>query len=501
MPLATLVLTAAAHAQSVLAPDQAERFARVSFPEFLELLALPSDAANAADIQRNAAWLEAAFRKRGFTTRPLANDGKPLVYAELPAVAGRKTVLFYMHFDAQPVYRNEWKTDPWQPVLKARTPAGEWAPIPIERLQQPPLDPEWRVFARASADDKGPIVMFLAALDALAAAGQSPSVNIKLLLDSEEEKGSPRLHLVLREHEALLKSDGMVVHDGAMPVGNGPGVSFGNRGSVAIDLTVFGATAASHSGTYGNVVPNPALHLAALLASMKDAEGKVLVPGYYERVQISDEERRLMAAQAPPPGSLEKRFGIARLDRVAANPVEAVQYPSLDILGFKAGDTGPTAANAIPASAIATLNLRTVPETPPDLLFDLLRRHVEQQGYHLTKDAAPSADERARYPLLASMRMMAFPSTSTAARTGMGSALAAWVVKGVTAPRGIAPDLSRMGGSTLPMSGVVDVLKTSYVIVPLVNADDNQHTFDENLRLGNYVEGVRTIHALLTTPF
>ena len=83
----------------------------------------------------------------------------------------------------------------------------------------------------------------------------------------------------------------------------------------------------------------------------------------------------------------------------------------------------------------------------------------------------------------------------------MNSALGAWVVKGVTAPRGIAPDLSRMGGSTLPMSGVVDVLKTSYVIVPLVNADNNQHAFDENLRLGNYLEGVRTIHALLTTPF
>jgi acetylornithine deacetylase/succinyl-diaminopimelate desuccinylase-like protein len=171
MPLATLLLMAAAHAQSLLAPDQAERFARASFPEFLELLALPSDAANPADIQRNAAWLETAFRKRGFTTRPLAKDGKPLVYAELPAVAGRKTVLFYMHFDAQPVYRNEWKVDPWQPCQGAHC-GRRGAPIPTERLQRPALDPRMAFFARASADDKGPIVMFLAAVDAFAARAE-----------------------------------------------------------------------------------------------------------------------------------------------------------------------------------------------------------------------------------------------------------------------------------------------------------------------------------------
>jgi acetylornithine deacetylase/succinyl-diaminopimelate desuccinylase-like protein len=212
-PLAALAVATASHAQAVLAPGDAERFARASFSEFPELLALPSDAANPSDIQRNAAWLATAFQKRGFAARQLANEGKPPVFAELPPVAGRKTVLFYMHFDAQPVYRNEWKTDPWQPVLKARNAGGEWKPIPTERLQQSPINPEWRLFARASADDKGPIMMFLAAMDALAAAGRKASVNVKVLLDSEEEKGSPRLHLVLRENEALLKSDGMIVHD------------------------------------------------------------------------------------------------------------------------------------------------------------------------------------------------------------------------------------------------------------------------------------------------
>lgn len=123
-----------------------------------------------------------------------------------------------MHFDAQPVTPAEWKSDPWKPVLKARDAAGQWQEMASERLQGK-IDPEWRLFARASADDKGPIMMFLAAIDGCAAQ-QQPAVNIKVLLDSQEEKGSPRLHVVLQENEALLKSDGLIVYDGAMPSSN-----------------------------------------------------------------------------------------------------------------------------------------------------------------------------------------------------------------------------------------------------------------------------------------
>ena len=502
--LALLLLAGApVHAQHVISSPDAEQLARQTMAEYFEFLSLPSDAVKPADIQRNAAWLEQVFQKRGFRTRQLANEGRPLVFAEYgQPLKGQKTILFYMHFDAQPVTPAGWKSDPWKPVLKARDAAGQWQEMASERLLQGKIDPEWRLFARASADDKGPIMMFLAAIDGLRAAQQQPAVNIKVLLDSQEEKGSPRLHVVLQENEALLKSDGLIVYDGAMPSSNRPGVSFGNRGSIQLDLTVFGANSAPHSGTYGNVIPNPALRLATLLAGMKDADGKVRIPGFYDGVKISAADRQGMAAIAPPAGTLEKRFGLAKLDGLAAatNPVEAVQYPSLDILGLEAARVGPRAVNAIPSQATASLNIRTVPEVAPKEMFGLVSRYIEAQGFHLIDGDEPNADERSRYSLLARLGLVAYPSTSSAARVAMDSPLARWVLAGVSAPRQIEPEKVRMGGSTLPMSGVVDVLKMSYVVVPLVNADNNQHSFDENLRLGNYLEGIRTIAAMLTTP-
>mgnify|MGYP002040502505 FL=1 len=414
-----LLCSGAAQAQHVLTTAQAEQFAKGSFPEYLELLSMPNDAANAKDIQRNAAWLEQAFAKRGFKVGQLANGERPAVFAEWgEASPQRKTILFYMHFDGQPVVPGEWKTDPWTPVLKARDAQGQWQTLPLDRLAGA-LDPEWRVFARASADDKGPITMFLAAIDALQAAGRNPDVHVKVLLDSEEEKGSPHLHLVMRDNAERLRSDGLVILDGAMPPGNKPGVNFGNRGSVQVDLTVFGPNSAPHSGTYGNVVPNPALRLAGLLDSMKDAQGRVVIPGFYDRVQISASDRLQMARSAPVAGTFEQRFGIAQLDAVGSNPVEAVQYPSLDILGFSAGRVGNLAANAIPSTATASLNIRTVPETPPDFLYGLVRQHIQNQGFHIVEGREPSADERSRYGKLVSVGLTAYPSTSTGARLSL----------------------------------------------------------------------------------
>src|SRR5450830_1835817 len=164
-----------------------------SFPEYLEFLSLPNDSIRPADIQRNASWLEAAFQKRGFTTRLLENKGRPLVFAEYGAArAPKKTVLFYMHFDAQPVVPSQWaQKDPWQPVVKRRGPDGAWAEVDRAELLKPGFDPELRVFARSSSDDKGPIAMFLAVFDLLRGKKIDPAVRVKVLLDSEEEVSSP----------------------------------------------------------------------------------------------------------------------------------------------------------------------------------------------------------------------------------------------------------------------------------------------------------------------
>lgn len=149
---------------------------------------------------------------------------------------------------------------------------------------------------------------------------------------------------------------------------------------------------------------------------------------------------------------------------------------------------------------MASSNIRTVPEVAPKEMFGLVSRYIEAQGFHLIDGDEPNADERSRYSLLARLGLVAYPSTPERCARGDGFAVGPVGARRVSAPRQIEPEKVRMGGSTLPMSGVVDVLKMSYVVVPLVNADNNQQRFDENLRLGNYQEGIRTIAAMLTTP-
>src|SRR5450830_1407609 len=208
------------------APNSAQTAAAAkgTFKEWAEVLAIPNDSVVAADIQRNTAWFEQAFQRRGSRTQQLANDGRPMLFAELPGnKAGKPTVLFYAHLDGQAVTPSEWQQEsPWKPTLKQRNAAGQWETLPIDQLYTANPNPEWRLFGRASADDKAPIMMMLAAFDALKTNGTAPAVNVKIILDSEEEKGSPSLGKVISEHQVLLKSDLLVVLDGPMHASNLP---------------------------------------------------------------------------------------------------------------------------------------------------------------------------------------------------------------------------------------------------------------------------------------
>lgn len=494
--------TSTASAQAILTDDEVLAATRHSFPEYCQLLAMPADAASKEDILRNAAWLEKAFASRGFTTRQLENDGRPLVFAQLgKEKPGRKTILFYMHFDSQPADAAQWSTDPYTPTLRRRDGDGAWQSVAGGLPATGPLDPEWRVFARAAADDKGPIAMFLAAIDALKRRNLEPAVNVKVLLDSEEEKGSPSLHMVMAAHREALRSDGIIVYDGGRAATERPAINFGNRGSIQLNLTVFGARTELHSGLFGNVAPNAGLQLAGLVASMKDESGKVIVPRFYDGIAISDADRKVMARQAPASGVLEKRIGTARLQNVAGNAVESVQYPSLDVLWLGAGAVGTTGVNSIPATATASFNVRTVPETPPARVYALLQDHIVANGYHLVEGKEPTDVERGTHARLAKLTMTAYPSTQFGFREPMDTAFSLWAIAGVSLAGKVQPDLYRMGGSTLPMGGAVSVLMTPYLVVPLINADSAQHAANENLRLGNYMEGIRGIAAMLTTTW
>lgn len=486
--------------QDLFPPQVAQKFAQGTFHEYLELLAMPNDAIVPADIQKNVDWLERAFQKRGFTASQLPNKGKPMLYAEWPKkVPGAKTVLFYMHLDGQPVVPSEWaQKSPWQPVVKKRNASGSWEIVGDELLFAEKLDPDLRVFARASSDDKGPIMMFLAAFDGMKQAGIDPSINVKVLLDSEEEKGSPSIPAVVQANKALLQSDGIVIHDGPRHQSERPTLIFGNRGATRVTLVVYGPKQPLHSGHFGNYVPNPAIRLARLIASMKDDEGRVTVPGYYERIKLSDAEKKILADTGDDEAAIRRRTGIKIAEIVGGTYQEALQYPSLNVRGMAAASVGDKASNIIPHLAIAEFDLRTTPEAPPEYLFGLVQKHIEAQGYHLVK-GEPTDTDRATFDKLASLTM---GSAGRAVRTPLESPLGKWVYDSLVRTSGGAnPVRIRMMGGSVPTDSLVEILGAPFVIVPLVNGDNNQHTFDENMRIGHYVEGIRTVIGLLRSAY
>ncbi|GHC23477.1 hypothetical protein GCM10010082_14690 [Kushneria pakistanensis] len=497
---AALVACSSASAAE-LSVAAAGQYAQDTYAEYLDLLSLPNDAIVPADIRKNVEFLEAAFRKRGFVTRQLENDGKPMLFAEQPdADPELRTVLFYMHLDGQPVVPEQWsQKDPWTPVLKRRTDAGEWEEMDSAKLFSGSVDPEWRVFGRSSADDKAPIMMLLATMDALKASGAAQGVNVKVILDSEEEKGSPSIRKVMSAHRDLLRSDAIVINDGPMHATNQPTLIFGNRGAAQARITVYGAREALHSGHYGNYSPNPAQRLATLLASMKGDDGRVTVPGYYDRVQLDADDRRIMAAVPDDEDAMLKRLGIAKPDRVGANYQEAMQYPSLNVRGMASAEVGDKVATVVPEKAVAELDLRTTPESDARYLAKLVEDHIQQQGYHLVT-GTPTDEERARFDKLASFTYQT--EGGNAAATPIDAPVGRWAFQSMVEAFGEnpAPVRIRMMGGTVPTAEIVEALQVPFVIVPLVNADNNQHASDENMRMGNYVNGVRTLYSLITRP-
>lgn len=503
LSIITAALCAAGLAQAAAPSATAtQQAAQASLREWIDVLALPNDSNVPADIQKNADWFKAALEKRGFSVQLLPNQGKPMVLATLPPVPGAtKTVLYYAHMDGQAVKPSEWQQEsPWKPALKERQADGSWKEIALDQLYSAQPNPEWRVFARSSSDDKAPIIMLLAALDALKQQGLPPSTNIKILLDSEEEKGSPTLGQVIQDNLAALKADALLVLDGPMHASNRPTLVFGNRGIAQATLTVYGASQDLHSGHYGNYAANPAFTMAQLLTSMKSPDGRVLVKGYYDGITLDAQTQAIMKAVPDDEAALRKRLGIAQAEKVGNNYQEAMQYPSLNVRGLQIAEVGDKARTVVPAQAIAELDLRTVPETPPERLQQLLKTHIEGQGFQLI-DGEPTPEQRAQYPKLATLKMGGVSASSSAVRTELNAPIGDWLRQGMHQAWGSAPVQIRMMGGTVPTGAAVQALKVPFVIVPMVNADNNQHSKNENMRLGNYFDGIKSLTHILTQPW
>ncbi len=460
---------------------------------YRQFLALPNDALQPDDIEALVAWMEGAFGERGFRTQRIPTSGNPALFAERRHDAAAKTVLVYLQADGQPVDPSAWaQADPFVPVLKTRDEQGNWQQIPWEVLDER-FDPDWRVFARSASDSKGPMTQFMMAVELLDKLDAAPSYNLKVIVDTEEELGSPNLAAAIRAHRELLAADLLLIFDGPPHASNRPTVTFGARGIMTATLVAYGPRVAQHSGHYGNFVPNPAFDLARILASLKSPDGVVKVPGFYDGVSLSDDDKAVLSRVPDDEEQILADMGLVRAESVAPSLQEAIQYPSLNIRGMSAAWVGEQARTIIPPTATAELDIRLVTESDPERLMGLLRTHIESLGYTVL-DRAPTGDQRRQFDRVVSLD---HELSYGAFRSDMDSAAGRMARAGLEALYGAEPILIRTMGGSIPIAPIIEALDVPAAIVPTVNIDNNQHSPNENLRLGSFVEGIAMLMAVL----
>ncbi|MBZ5701885.1 MAG: M20/M25/M40 family metallo-hydrolase [Acidobacteriia bacterium] len=465
--------------------------------ELREFLAIPNTATDTPNIQKNAARLMEMLEARGIETHPLSIAGRgPVIFGKLTTPEATRTVIFYAHYDGQPVDAAAW-TDgkPFEPALRTKAIEAGGKRIPFPEGAGPGAahyNDEWRIYARSASDDKAPIVALLAALDALRAKRIALGVNLKVVLDGEEEAGSPNLERTLQAHRNLLGGDVLLVADGPVDASGLPLIDFGNRGVVDVQVTVYGPARALHSGHYGNWAPNPALQMARLLASMKDEDGRVRVEGFYDDVTpLSATEKKAIEEMPANDAELMKELEFAVPEGGGKKLMELISEPSLNIRGLRSAYVGAESQNVVPEKAEASLDLRLVKNIEPKVQYERLLAHIRKQGYYVT-DREPTKEERLKYPRVA---MVTSSGGYAATRTPMDTAVARKLTEVVEGAAGKTVKMPTSGGS-VPMY-IFEELGLPVIGVPIVNHDNRQHTADENLRLGNLWRGMEIYGAVL----
>ena len=462
--------------------------------EFTEFLSIPNLASDAPNITHNAQHLAEMMEARGLKPQKLEIPGRgPVLFGEIVTPGAKHTVIFYAHYDGQPVDPAVWiGNKPFEPLLFTGALAAGAKQIPFP---QPPahFENDWRIYARSASDDKAAIVGILTALDALRAKHIPLGVNVKLLFDGEEEAGSPNLEKVVNAHRELLAGDLLLVCDGPADQSGRPQVTFGNRGVLGAELTVYGPARALHSGHYGNWAPNPAMRLAQLLASMKDADGRVLVAGFYDDVAPFGAQERKAIEEAPQnEPALERELGIGQPDGGGKRLVELLALPSLNVRGIRSAYVGEQSQNIVPERAVASLDLRLVKNVQPERQFARLKAHIEKQGYTVF-DREPTLEERGRYPRVARLD---YEGGYPAVRTPMDLPVAVAVLSTVGEATGEKVVALPILGGSVPMY-IFENLGMPVIGVPIANYDNSQHATNENIRLGNLWRGMETYAGLL----
>jgi acetylornithine deacetylase/succinyl-diaminopimelate desuccinylase-like protein len=454
-----------------MAVEAAVAFAKQNGDRFVDelksLLRIPSistDPARVADVRRAAQFVAAELTRIGMqnvrlieTTTPTRN-GHPLVYADWLNQPGKPTVLCYGHYDVQPAEPlDEWKSPPFEPEIR-----------------------NGNIYARGAVDDKGQMWMHVKALESLMSAysGKLP-VNIRVIVEGEEEVGGEGIAAYVREHPDQLKADVALVSDTEMFAPDLPTLCVGLRGMIYTEIEVHGARTDLHSGIYGGAAPNPFIALAQIIAQLKASNGTILIPGIYDKV-AKPTDAELKAWRALPFDEEEYRESEVGSIALTGEPGFSVlertwARPTLDVHGMPGGFIGAGAKTVIPAKAVAKVSMRLVPDMTPAETFALYKSFVESivpAGCTLEVRLIHSGD-----PIVVSTDNCYVETATMAMRTVFG-----------------AETVFVRGGGSIPIVGdFVRELGIPTVLMGFGLPDDNLHAPNEKFNLSNFHRGIESI--------
>jgi len=427
--------------------------------ELKQLVALPSvssDPEHKADMTRTAEWVANKLRSLGMQkVQVMPTAGHPVVYGESVPVPGKATVLIYGHYDVQPVDPLElWKTPPFEANLR-----GE------------------NLYGRGASDMKGQVVASLHAIEAIVRTGGLP-VNVKFMIEGEEEIGSPSLAAWMKEHASLLQADFCLNPDSGMIGAQYPTITYGLRGLAYFEVRVYGPDHDLHSGVFGGAVHNPAIVLAELIAGMHDEQGRITLPGFYDSVRSLTEEERQNFARLPSDEAfyLAQTGAPALFGEAGYTSVErASARPTLDVNGMTSGFTGVGQKTVLPAYAMAKISCRLVPDQDPDAVYQQMKAYLTA---HAPKTVRWELEKFHSAP--ASISDLDLPGVK---------ALAAALHEEWN-----EPVLYKREGGSIPVVGDMQtVLRMPSVLTGFGLPDDNLHAPNEKIHLPTWYKGTRAL--------
>ena len=468
---------------------------------YVQLLAIPNIASDIKNIQRNADWIANHMRSKNISNvqllYPITPNKPPVVYGEVITPGAKETIIFYAHYDGQPVDSTKWSKElhPFKPMLLdgALDKGGKVIEWPANGTA---FNPMWRIYGRGASDDKGGVMSIIEAYASIESLKLKPTVNIKFFFEGEEEAGSTHLEEVLTKYKSILSSDMWVICDGPVHQSGKKQVVFGVRGDTHLELTVYGPKRPLHSGHYGNWVPNPALELSRLLTSMKDINGDVTIKGFYDDViPLTTAEKEALAKVPSVDAQMKNELGFRTPERPTSLNI-SLNMPSLNINGIQSAGVGDKSANVIPTKAIASIDLRLVLGNDWKRQQDKVVDHIKSQGFFVTENE-PTDEQRLMHDKLCKIVRS---DGYNAQKTSLDNPFAKRISQAVASTSGEQPILMPTLGGSLPLYVFEKVLKTQPVTVPIANHDNNQHAENENIRLKNFFEGIETFASIMMLP-